>query len=221
MSKLPSLTLILIILVVGVLGIWVVRTVLGRTVIGVPTSQNNMSHNMNQTSESTTAATQPASVLDLQADDITGAPANLSQYKGKVVLIVNTASKCGFTPQYESLEKLYKQYEGKDFVVLGFPSNDFGGQDPGTNAEIASFCQKNYGVSFPMMSKIVVKGASKHPIYAFLTGKETNGEFAGEIGWNFTKFLVDKNGVVFARLSSNTKPTDPKVIQAIDDALSR
>ncbi len=217
----PTIALVLVVLVVGALGFWVIRNILGRTIIGVPSPAKIETLNMNSDNQNSRPTDQLGSVLDFQADDITGAPANLSQYKGKVVLIVNTASKCGFTPQYESLEKLYKQYEGKDFVVLGFPSNDFGSQDPGSNAEIATFCQKNYGVSFPMMSKVVVKGASKHPLYTFLTSPETNGEFAGEIGWNFTKFLVDKNGVVFARLSSNTKPTDPKVIQAINDALSR
>ena len=217
----PTIALVLVVLVVGALGFWVIRNILGRTIIGVPSPAKIETLNMNSDNQNSRPTDQPGSVLDFQADDIAGAPANLSQYKGKVVLIVNTASKCGFTPQYESLEKLYKQYEGKDFVVLGFPSNDFGSQDPGSNAEIATFCQKNYGVSFPMMSKVVVKGASKHPLYTFLTSPETNGEFAGEIGWNFTKFLVDKNGVVFARVSSNTKPTDPKVIQAINDALSR
>lgn len=129
----------------------------------------------------------------------------MSEYKDKVVLVVNTASECGFTPQYEGLEKLYDQYGDKGLVILGFPSNQFGKQEPGTDQEIATFCQKNYGVSFQMFSKIDVNGENAHPIYRYLKDQK-GGTFGSKIKWNFTKFLLDKDGNVVKRFGSTVKP---------------
>lgn len=159
------------------------------------------------------------SIYDIPVKTIDGKPATLGQYKGKVLLIVNVASKCGYTPQYEGLEKIYKQYQAKGLVVLGFPANNFGGQEPGTEAEIVTFCSTNYGVTFPMFSKLSAAGADIHPLYKFLTEKETNPNFAGKINWNFNKFLIDKNGNPIARFDSADKPESVKVTQAIEQAL--
>lgn len=159
------------------------------------------------------------SVLDFKAKDIDGKNVKLSKYKGKVLLIVNTASECGYTPQYEGLQAIYEKYQAKGFYVLGFPANNFKGQEPGKDAEIKEFCTSKYKVTFPMFSKISVKGDDQNPIYKFLTGKETNPNFAGEITWNFNKFLVDKNGKVVARFASKDKPESDAVIQAIEKEL--
>jgi glutathione peroxidase len=158
-----------------------------------------------------------SSVYDFTAQTINGQPAPLSEYQGKVLLIVNTASKCGFTPQFEGLEKLWKDYSDKGLVVLGFPCNQFGSQDPGANDEIASFCQLNYGVSFPMMAKIDVNGGNAHPLYQWLV-KEAPGILGTKsIKWNFTKFLIGRDGQVIGRYA----PTDaPKALAAdIEKAL--
>lgn len=159
------------------------------------------------------------SIYDIPVKTIDGKPATLGDYKGKVLLIVNVASQCGYTPQYEGLEKIYKQYQSKGLVVLGFPANNFGGQEPGTEAEIVTFCSKNYGVTFPMFAKLSAAGADIHPLYKFLTEKETNPNFAGKINWNFNKFLIDKNGDPIARFDSADKPESAKVTQAIEQAL--
>jgi glutathione peroxidase len=129
------------------------------------------------------------------------------------------ASQCGFTPQYEGLESVYKKYESQGLVILGFPANNFGGQEPGTDAEIKTFCSTRYNVTFPIFSKISATGTDIHPLYKYLTDKETNPQFAGKISWNFNKFLVDKNGNVLARFESSDKPESPKVTQAIEQAL--
>lgn len=163
----------------------------------------------------------PASVHDFTVKDIKGNDVALSTYKGKTLLLVNVASKCGHTPQYESLEKIYRQYSPQGFVILGFPANDFGNQEPGTEEQIAEFCRANYDVTFPLFSKISVKGEQKAPLYQFLTSKDTNPKFAGEIGWNFTKFLVDGDGKVVARFDSGTKPDSPQVTQAIEAELKK
>ncbi|MFZ5526548.1 MAG: glutathione peroxidase [Pseudomonadota bacterium] len=158
-----------------------------------------------------------SSVYDFTAQTINGQPAPLSEYQGKVLLIVNTASKCGFTPQFEGLEKLWKGYSDKGLVVLGFPCNQFGSQDPGANDEIASFCQLNYGVSFPMMAKIDVNGGNAHPLYQWLV-KEAPGILGTKsIKWNFTKFLIGRDGQVIGRYA----PTDaPKaLVSDIEKAL--
>ena len=158
------------------------------------------------------------SVYDFEAQTITGQAVKLDQYKGKVVLIVNTASKCGFTPQFEGLEALWKAYEAKGVVILGFPCNQFGSQDPGSNSEIASFCQLNYGVSFPMMAKVDVNGPAAHPLYKWLV-KEAPGILGTKsIKWNFTKFLVGKDGQVIGRYAPTDKPAGLKA--DIDKALA-
>ena len=151
--------------------------------------------------------------------DIDGNDVKLDEYKGKVVMIVNTASKCGLTPQYEGLQALYDKYKDKDFVILGFPANNFMGQEPGTEKEIKEFCTLNYKVTFPMFAKISVKGTDQHPFYTFLTNKESNPGFEGDIGWNFEKFIADKDGKIIARFSPKTKPDDAKLVEAVENAL--
>ncbi len=160
------------------------------------------------------------SVHEFTLKNIDGKDVPLGTYKGDVVLIVNVASKCGLTPQYESLEAVYEKYKGQGFTVLGFPANEFGKQEPGTDAEIKAFCSKDYGVKFPMFSKIVVKGQGIHPLYAYLTGKDTNPKFAGEIPWNFTKFLVNRKGEIIARFEPKDEPDSEKVIKAIEAAIA-
>lgn len=164
-------------------------------------------------------AEQPESALDFIMTSIDGEAVDLGSYEGSVVLMVNTASKCGLTPQYEALQDLYEKYSPQGLVVLGFPANNFGAQEPGTNPEIKQFCAVNYGVSFPMFSKISVKGDNQHPLYGFLTAKSTNPDFGGEITWNFTKFLIDREGKIIARFEPRIKPDSPEVIDAIESAL--
>lgn len=160
-----------------------------------------------------------SSVLDFTMENIDGQETPLEQFRGKVLLLVNTASKCGFTPQYKELEEIYKRYKDRGLVVLGFPANNFLWQEPGTNQEIKQFCLINYGVSFPMFAKISVAGKDIHPLYKFLVDKETDPQFAGKISWNFTKFLVDRQGSVVARFAPKQVPDDPLVIAAIEKAL--
>ena len=155
-----------------------------------------------------------SSVHEFTLNSIDGKPAPLSAYQGKVVLIVNVASRCGFTPQYAGLEALYEKYKDRGFTILGFPANNFGGQEPGTNEEIKTFCSSKYNVTFPMYSKISVKGDDKAPLYQFLTAAT-----GSEIQWNFTKFLVDKNGKVVARFEPKVTPESPDVAGAIEKAL--
>ncbi len=151
---------------------------------------------------------------------IDGKDVALADYKGKVLVVVNVASKCGFTSQYDGLEKLYEKYKERGVVVLGFPANNFMGQEPGTDAEIAQFCSTKFGVSFPMFSKISVKGDDIHPLYQYLTGKATAGEFAGDISWNFNKFVIGRDGRIVARFGSRTKPDAAELVAAIDKALA-
>ena len=160
-----------------------------------------------------------SNVLDFTLNSIDGKPAPLSQYQGKVVLIVNVASKCGYTPQYTGLEKVYEKYKDKGFVILGFPANNFMGQEPGTNEEIKTFCSSKYNVTFPMYSKISVKGEDTHPLYKFLTDKQANPTTGGDINWNFTKFLVGKDGKVIARFEPAVTPESSQVTDAIEKAL--
>lgn len=161
------------------------------------------------------------SIYNFEVMNIDGNQVKLENFKGKVIMIVNTASKCGFTPQYEGLEKLYNRFKDRGFVVLGFPANNFRNQEPGTNAEIKQFCKANYGVTFQMFSKISVLGEDKHPLYAFLTEEKTNPKFKGEIAWNFTKFLVDRNGAIIDRFEPKEKPEDEKIITAVEKALDK
>jgi glutathione peroxidase len=153
--------------------------------------------------------------------DLDGKPVSLSAYRGKVLLLVNTASKCGFTPQYEGLEKLSKAYRERGLVVAGFPANNFHEQEPGSNAQIKDFCATKYGVDFAMFGKISVKGEEIHPLYRWLTAKETDPAFAGDIQWNFTKFLVDREGKVIARFPSAVTPDSPELKAAVEKALGK
>jgi glutathione peroxidase len=155
------------------------------------------------------------SLYELTADTLDGSPKSLADYKGQVVLVVNTASECGYTPQYAGLEKLYQDYKGKGFVVLGFPSNDFGGQEPGDAKQIGETCFNFYGVRFPMFSKITVKGASTHPLYAQLA--QATGQAPG---WNFHKYLVDRQGRVVASFKSDVEPEDKRLTAEIDRLLA-
>lgn len=178
-------------------------------------------------------------IYDFSVNRINGQKISLSEYKGKVLLMVNVASKCGFTPQYDALEKIYEQYHGKGFEVLGFPANEFGTQEPGTNAEIQEFCSMNFGVKFPMFEKIVVKGLGQHPLYQFLTEEKPTAQLSTDgnafeeklkgygvtrvqmrdILWNFEKFLTNKQGEVIARFAPDVKPDDFIVKKAIEDAI--
>lgn len=167
------------------------------------------------------ASAKEQSVYDFTMKDIDGKDVKLSAYKGKVVLLVNTASKCGYTPQYEGLEKIYEKYKDRGFVILGFPANNFGGQEPGTNAEIKEFCTLKYKTSFPMFAKISVKGEDQHPLYKYLTSAETDPTFAGDIKWNFNKFLVDQNGTIIARFDSKDAPESDAVTKAVETALAQ
>jgi glutathione peroxidase len=162
----------------------------------------------------------PASVLDFKVQDIEGKAVDLAKYKGDVLLIVNTASQCGNTPQYAGLEALYERHKGQGLEVLAFPANEFGHQEPGSNAEIRQFCTARYNVSFPLFAKIVVKGPAIHPLYRFLTSAETDPKFAGDIHWNFDKFLVNRKGQVIARFLHSEKPESAGFVKAVETALA-
>ncbi|MGM0547320.1 MAG: glutathione peroxidase [Bacteroidota bacterium] len=166
-----------------------------------------------------TADTTTDSVYEFKTTNINGKETSLSKYSGKVLLIVNTASECGFTPQYEGLQKLHKEYKDEDLVILGFPANNFGGQEPGTDEEIKQFCKVNYDVGFPMFSKVSVKGDDQHPLFQYLTTAE-NPDFTGEIKWNFEKFLIDTNGKLVHRFRSDVKPQSTEIIKAIEKELN-
>jgi glutathione peroxidase len=162
-----------------------------------------------------------SSVLGFKMKNLSGQEVDLKRYQGDVVLIVNTASKCGFTPQYKALEALHEKYHEKGLSILGFPANNFHEQEPGTNAEIGEFCRLNYGVKFDMFSKISVKGDDKAPLYSFLTDPATDPEFAGDIRWNFEKFLVGRDGKVIARFGPPVAPDSKEVVDAVEAALAR
>ena len=164
------------------------------------------------------AAVRSESIYDIKLKDIDGKDTTLSAYKGKVLLIVNVASKCGFTKQYAGLEAIYEKYKDQGLVVLGFPCNQFGGQEPGTNEEIKQFCSLKFKVTFPMFDKIEVNGAQRHSLYAALAGKES--PFPGDIKWNFTKFLVGRDGKILHRFESGAAPESADVIAAIESALA-
>jgi len=161
------------------------------------------------------------SIYDFTMRSIDGEQVSLGKYKGKVVLLVNVASKCGFTPQYTALEAVYEKYKDKGFVIVGVPANNFGQQEPGTDEEIKKFCSSKYSVTFPMMSKVSVLGEDKTPLYQFLTDKSTDPQFAGDIKWNFTKFLFNRNGKLVARFEPATKPDSPEVQSAVEAALGQ
>ena len=156
-------------------------------------------------------------IYQFKVEDIEGTSFDFSSLKGKKIMVVNTASKCGLTPQYKDLEALYNKYKGSNFVIVGFPANNFGSQEPGTNEEIATFCERNYGVSFPMMSKISVKGDDMHPLYQFLTEKSKNGLEDSQVEWNFQKYLINENGELENVISPRVLPTDASVVNWIEN----
>jgi glutathione peroxidase len=160
-----------------------------------------------------------SSLYEFTMNSLEGKPMPMADFKGKVMLLVNVASRCGYTPQYDGLEALYEKYKGQGLVVIGFPANNFGGQEPGTNAEIRDFCERTYHVKFPMYSKTSVKGADKTPLYQFLTSSAANPSTSGEIQWNFTKFLVDRSGKVIQRFEPDVEPQSREVVAAIEKAL--
>ncbi|WP_422930170.1 glutathione peroxidase [Singulisphaera sp. PoT] len=165
-------------------------------------------------------AKKPESVLSFQMKDIDGKTVDLAKYKGEVLLIVNTASQCGLTPQYDALEDIYEKYKAQGFEILAFPANEFGNQEPGSDDQIKTFCSSKYNVTFPLFSKIKVKNEGIHPLYQFLTSKETNPKFAGPIGWNFAKFLVNRKGEVIARFEPKEKPDSEAITKEIEKALA-
>ena len=170
-------------------------------------------------SDETSVVAAAKSIYEFKMKDIDGNDVKLKKYKGDVLLVVNTASECGYTPQYEGLQAIFDKYKGRGFNVLGFPANNFGGQEPGTEKEIKEFCTLKYKVTFPMFAKISVKGEDQHPLYSYLTSKATNPQFAGDIKWNFNKFLIGRDGKILARFESKDKPESETVTKAIEAAL--
>ena len=160
-------------------------------------------------------------IYDIEVKSITGEDVSLSTFKGKVILLVNVASKCGFTKQYDGLQKIYDKYKDQGFVILGFPANNFMKQEPGTDEEIQEFCRINFGVTFPMFSKLSVRGKNQHPLYSFLTNKKTNPDYSGRITWNFNKFLIDRNGEIVNRFGSRVEPENEELIKAIENELNK
>lgn len=179
-----------------------------------------LTYGLTMASTKTTKTGEATSIYDFTMKNIDGKQISLAAYRGHVVLIVNVASRCGFTPQYEGLEKLYQKYQSQGFVILGFPANNFMGQEPGTDEEIKTFCSTKYNVTFPMFSKISVKGGDINPLYKYLTDKSSNPDFGGDIKWNFNKFLVDKNGKIIGRFEPPVKPDSDTVVQAVEKALT-
>lgn len=167
--------------------------------------------------EGSMMAVKSTSLYDFTMNDIDGKPVNLSHYRGKVLLLVNTASLCGNTPQYSDLQAMYEQYHDKGFEILAFPANNFGQQEPGSNEEIKSFCFTKYSLTFPLFSKISVKGSDKHPLYQYLTEQSP---YPGEVEWNFQKYLVDRSGNIVGRFAHRTKPTAPEVVNEVERVLA-
>jgi glutathione peroxidase len=174
---------------------------------------------LSRANDKTETATVANSIYDFSLKNIDGKETSLADYRGKVVLVVNVASRCGFTPQYEGLEKVYLKYKDRGLVILGFPANNFGGQEPGSNEEIKSFCSLKYNVTFPMFAKISVKGDDIHPLYKYLTDKQSDPQFGGDVKWNFNKFLIGRDGKIIGRFEPAVKPESPEVAQAIEQAL--
>jgi glutathione peroxidase len=162
-----------------------------------------------------TAQSIPSSIYGFTVEDIEGKPYSFAQLKGKKIMIVNTASACGYTPQYKELQELYLAYKNQNFVIIGFPANDFFSQEPGSNSTIAAFCKKNYGVTFPMMAKITVKGKKMHPLYQYLTQKKYNGVKDSSVKWNFQKYLIGENGKLEKVIPTAVSPTAPEIISWI------
>lgn len=175
----------------------------------------NNAQNKKQTTVESEKTMEKQDIYQFKVTDLSGKEFDFATLKGKKILVVNTASKCGLTPQYENLQTIYDQYKDINLVIVGFPANNFASQEPGTSGEIAEFCQKNYGVTFPMMDKISVKGDDMAPIYKFLTEKSKNGLEDSEVQWNFQKYLIDENGHLAKVVSPKTLPTDPEIVDWI------
>ncbi len=178
--------------------------------------QNQAQKKQTTTPTTTTTPMAKETIYQFKVEDLSGDTFDFSTLKGKKILVVNTASECGLTPQYEQLQAIYEKYKDKNFVIVGFPANNFGAQEPGSNSEIATFCQKNYGVSFPMMAKISVKGSDMHAVYQFLTQKAKNGLEDSEVQWNFQKYLINENGELAKVVSPRTLPTDAEIVNWIE-----
>jgi glutathione peroxidase len=179
-------------------------------------AQNNDTTQKNNTLTTKTQTMEKQNIYQFKVQDLAGAEFDLSDLKGKKVMIVNTASKCGLTPQYKELQALYEKYKDNNFVIIGFPANNFMSQEPGSNEDIATFCEANYGVTFPMMAKISVKGDDQHPVYQFLTQKAKNGLENSSVEWNFQKYLLNENGELEKVISPRTSPTDDAIINWIN-----
>ena len=178
--------------------------------------QNVQKDKKSTTQKTKSTAMKKENIYQFKMTDLYGKDFDFSKLRGKKIMVVNTASKCGFTPQYKDLEKLYETYKDKGFVIVGFPANNFGKQEPGTDTEIAEFCEQNYGVSFPMMTKTSVKGADMNPVYKFLTQKSKNGFEDSDVAWNFQKYLIDENGHVVKMYRSKVLPTDKAIVSWIE-----
>jgi len=178
--------------------------------------QNQAQKKQTATATATTTPMAKETIYQFKVEDLSGDTFDFSTLKGKKILVVNTASECGLTPQYEQLQAIYEKYKDKNFVIVGFPANNFGAQEPGSNSEIATFCQQNYGVSFPMMAKISVKGGDMHPVYQFITQKSKNGLQDSEVQWNFQKYLINENGELAKVVSPRVLPTDAEITNWIE-----
>lgn len=179
-------------------------------------SCQNQAQNKDVMSTKVTTPMKKETIYQFKVEDLSGDSFDFSTLKGKKILVVNTASECGLTPQYEQLQAIYEKYKDKNFVIVGFPANNFGAQEPGSNQQIATFCQKNYGVTFPMMAKISVKGSDMHPVYQFLTQKAKNGLEDSEVQWNFQKYLINEKGELAKVISPRTLPTDAEIVNWIE-----
>ncbi|MBV2195555.1 MAG: glutathione peroxidase [Flavobacterium sp.] len=179
-------------------------------------SCQNLAQNKDVMSTKVTTSMKKETIYQFKVEDLSGDSFDFSTLKGKKILVVNTASECGLTPQYEQLQAIYEKYKDKNFVIVGFPANNFGAQEPGSNQQIATFCQKNYGVTFPMMAKISVKGSDMHPVYQFLTQKAKNGLEDSEVQWNFQKYLINEKGELAKVISPRTLPTDAEIVNWIE-----
>lgn len=179
-------------------------------------SCQNQAQNKDVMSTKVTTSMKKETIYQFKVEDLSGDSFDFSTLKGKKILVVNTASECGLTPQYEQLQAIYEKYKDKNFVIVGFPANNFGAQEPGSNQQIATFCQKNYGVTFPMMAKISVKGSDMHPVYQFLTQKAKNGLEDSEVQWNFQKYLINEKGELAKVISPRTLPTDAEIVKWIE-----
>ena len=197
----------LVIFTFGLLFLWSCQNNAQPNIVAINTNSNE---NMN-------TETQIKTIYKFKVKDLYGKEFDFASLKGKKILIVNTASECGLTPQYKDLEAIYEKYKNKNFIIVGFPANNFGSQEPGSNEQIAKFCQLNYGVTFPMMSKISVKGNDKHPVYQFLTQKSKNGLQDSEVEWNFQKYLINEEGELVKVLSPRVLPTDAAIVGWINE----